>query len=498
MSNIKTQSLSKSAAILTSANIITTVLGFLYRIVLSRAVGSHGLGLFGLIMPVYVISCTIIQTGVPTAVLRLVAQKHTTGDFWGAKLVVRTAAGVVISVSAVISAVVFFGAERISALVGAKEAEIPLRLLALCILITGFENIFKSYFYAVNRIVQPAVAEILEQSARMTPVIALSAFLPAMGRVFSVSAMVGGMIAGEFASGFSLLLMFLFSTRTIRGAQTKSLSAEIRRIALPIVGAKLFCNSLYSVNTVLIPRRLTAYGYSPEHSVSILGEITGMIMPLLALPFTLVGALTTLMVPATSSGIARARGENAGKINKALLYTAAAVLPCQAVLMALGEPLCRAVYGVEGAGKLVAALGGTVLFQAFSMILSGVLYGVDGHVSVSLVNSTGAVAEFLCLWFLTPRFGLGGYLLGCMLPPLLAFSLYVPAVKRHTGLKLHFAKRSVKPVLAAATAFFVCRVSYAVTATKVTAALPIAIFSGVVVYLALIVFLGIRKEWDEC
>ncbi len=45
----------KGALILTLANIITRILGFVYRIYMSNLIGAEGMGLYQLIMPVYTI-----------------------------------------------------------------------------------------------------------------------------------------------------------------------------------------------------------------------------------------------------------------------------------------------------------------------------------------------------------------------------------------------------------------------------------------------------------
>lgn len=45
----------KGALILTLANIITRILGFIYRIYMSNLIGAEGMGLYQLIMPVYII-----------------------------------------------------------------------------------------------------------------------------------------------------------------------------------------------------------------------------------------------------------------------------------------------------------------------------------------------------------------------------------------------------------------------------------------------------------
>ena len=50
--------------ILAAAGLATRLIGFIYRILMSRWIGSEGMGLFGLISPVYGFTFTLCGSGV--------------------------------------------------------------------------------------------------------------------------------------------------------------------------------------------------------------------------------------------------------------------------------------------------------------------------------------------------------------------------------------------------------------------------------------------------
>lgn len=70
------KSIVKGAIILTAANLITRVMGFFYRIYMSDAIGSEGIGLYQLVMPIYLLSWSITSSGFSTAVSRLTASQN--------------------------------------------------------------------------------------------------------------------------------------------------------------------------------------------------------------------------------------------------------------------------------------------------------------------------------------------------------------------------------------------------------------------------------------
>ena len=61
--------------VLTCAGFISRILGFFYRIFLSRTFGAEGVGLYQLIFPIYTLCFSITAAGIETAISRTVAQK---------------------------------------------------------------------------------------------------------------------------------------------------------------------------------------------------------------------------------------------------------------------------------------------------------------------------------------------------------------------------------------------------------------------------------------
>ena len=71
---MKKSTLIKGTLILTAAGLITRIIGFIYRIYLSNALGPEQLGIYQLIFPVYGICHTLYASGIQTAISKLVAE----------------------------------------------------------------------------------------------------------------------------------------------------------------------------------------------------------------------------------------------------------------------------------------------------------------------------------------------------------------------------------------------------------------------------------------
>ena len=70
-------SLKKQALILTIANAYTRALGFVLRLVTARLMGAQALGVMEMASSAVMVAITPVTAGIPTAISRLAAQKHT-------------------------------------------------------------------------------------------------------------------------------------------------------------------------------------------------------------------------------------------------------------------------------------------------------------------------------------------------------------------------------------------------------------------------------------
>ena len=64
----------KSTFILLVGGFITKILGMLIKIVMTRLIGTEGIGLYMLIMPTFTLLIAVAQLGMPVAISKLVAE----------------------------------------------------------------------------------------------------------------------------------------------------------------------------------------------------------------------------------------------------------------------------------------------------------------------------------------------------------------------------------------------------------------------------------------
>ncbi len=65
------KSLFKTVALITFFSVITRVVGFLFRIYLSRTVGAEALGMYQVAFSIFMVLLTIISSGLPLVISRM-------------------------------------------------------------------------------------------------------------------------------------------------------------------------------------------------------------------------------------------------------------------------------------------------------------------------------------------------------------------------------------------------------------------------------------------
>ena len=67
------KSLAKNVAIITFFTVITRLMGFLFRIFLSRAIGSEALGIYQAALSIFFVFLTIVSSGFTLIISRMTA-----------------------------------------------------------------------------------------------------------------------------------------------------------------------------------------------------------------------------------------------------------------------------------------------------------------------------------------------------------------------------------------------------------------------------------------
>ncbi|MEG2455141.1 MAG: oligosaccharide flippase family protein [Oscillospiraceae bacterium] len=439
--------------LLTATGLCSQVLGFLYRIALSRLIGAELMGLYQLILPVYSVLSSLTVVGLTVAVSTLSAEYHAKNDPGAIRQVRRTCLRCFFLLLAPLAVLAALLSDPISVyILGDARTRLGLLLLLPCLLLTGVENLQKHAFFGVGNVRPPAFAELAEQLIRAAAVLGLLVVFLPQNPERTVGLITLGMVLCEVFSAVTLTVLF---RRWMGGGPMGTLpSGALRRrifkIASPVGLTALLGNLMASACAVLIPQKLVAGGATVREAMSAFGVLSGMTLPLLALPSALIGALGLVLVPKLAESVALGDQKTVSRrMNRVLLGTSVLILPAMALLVVVGPGMGQLLFHEPTVGEHCLPLAVCMALACYQSVLSCALNGI-GKQSWAAKNAilSGGV-QLLFTVFTVEKWGLSGYVAGCLASTVLGLTLNWIDVRRATGLRLRLFSWFVAPGLAA-------------------------------------------------
>ena len=206
---MKKESILTGALILTLSGFITRIIGFCYRIYMTKMIGSEGMGLYQLIMPVYLLAWTITSSGITTTVSALTAKNAAMKKYEDSIDTLYCACMITGLLSLFTSIVVFFFASFIAErFINDERAVYSLKIIALCFPFMSLGSSIRGFFYGMRNTSIPAISQITEQLTRVITVLSLFSFFTPKGLSASCAVTALGITMGEIISFIFTLLSF--------------------------------------------------------------------------------------------------------------------------------------------------------------------------------------------------------------------------------------------------------------------------------------------------
>jgi len=464
ISKISRSSVFYSLFAISVSNAILQALGFVYRIFLSRMTGAEGLGVYQLVMPFYSVASSLTLTGLTVAVARISASRAGVRDYVGARHSVNLARYVfIVSVAIIAFFTLSFRDTVAETFLGDIRTAEALPFVFICLFLTGLENILKNYFYGVGRVAPQITSELSEQIIRILAVAILLMTFRTEDPGKAAALIVAGMVVSELFSSSLLTLFYQPEKRRLSAHAAKPPRVrELLSISVPVSAAATVNNLLTSFNSILIPQRLRVAGMSAKAATEAFGVMFGMTMPLLSCPIAFMAALTSVMVPKLSEvNAAGNMSDMRRKAGKTIHATGLLSMPCFALLIPLGEPLCRVLFAHEAAGNYMLPLCIATLFAYYEMTTGALLNGIGMQRQAAIYIVIGGVLQIMFTWLVGfPHIGMRGFVIGYIASAGVTALLNILCLKKKLRLRLRFSNWFLTPLLSSTLACLICDIVY--------------------------------------
>jgi len=430
--------------ILTITGLVSRIIGFFYRIYLSRLFGEEGMGLYQLLSPVLSLSFALTAAGYQTAISKLVAEQ-TAREKKPSRYPMAVGLSISLPLSLLCNAVIYFGADFIAAsLLQEPRTASMLRILSFSVPMSAVHACVNGYFYGVKKAGIPAASQLIEQISRVGCVFIVAGRHLASGQPPTIAVAVLGLTTGEFCSMlFSLaaiqqgmgaghtLPKLPRAAHDSQGLQRGGLYRDLLAMALPLTANRIVLNLLQSVEAVSIPARLRLYGYDNTTALSVYGVFTGMAMPLIFFPNALTSSVAVLLLPVISENYALGNHRAVRQATmKTIKYCGIMGFCCMAGFLLLGNWAGTTLFNSPLAGYFITALGFICPFLYLDTTLSSILQGLGKAGQIFVMNVICLLIRLGFVFLAIPRFGISGYLWGLLASQLTLGVLYLTCLHR--------------------------------------------------------------------
>lgn len=361
-----------STVILMIGGFLTKFLGMIIKIVMSRLMGSEGIGLYMLILPTFSLLIGLGQFGLPIALSKLVAE-----DKKNNKNLLFSLLSISFIINIFLILLVLFLAPILSVyLLHEKRTTLPILAMAIVLPLTSCSGILRSYFFGKEKMLPHVVSNCLEDIVRLLLyLILIPLFLP-KGLEITVTVVILTNVISELSS---ILVLFFFLPKNL-SIHKKDLrfntryAKEAMVISVPTTASRLVGSIGYFLEPIILTSTLAFCGYQNSFIVSEYGVLSGFVLPLLLLPSFFTLAISQALLPvlsrATSNGHYRYAKK---KVKQGIFISLLIGIPMTLLFVLIPEFFLNFMYHTTKGTSYMRFLAPICLFQYIQAPLSSCL-----------------------------------------------------------------------------------------------------------------------------
>lgn len=408
----------KAVIITTILGILTKAISFLLKVYISRIIGATALGYYQISVSAFTLLVTLVTSGLPLVISRRIAKDKThEAEIVGSGLIVCTLLSVICTLFVVLFPSFF------TKIWGQNRSLFALYLLLPSVVFSAIYVPIRGSIWGNSRFFTLGIIELVEQIIRVIACVIL----------FNITSSLAGesltaisySIACTVSTIIAVIIYFAKKGRvkfTLR--QAMPLVKESSPLAVLRVGTSLVAMLI----SVIVPLMLVKSGLTNTQAVAEFGIVSGMILPLLTIPGTVIGSISVAILPEISSGsefvIKR-------QINKAISYSIILSLFLFPIYFNLGSEVGIILYNNASAGEILKWSSFVMFPLGLSQILLSILNALGKERMTLVISVIGSVFMILPIVLLSNVLGIYSLVLGFGLMSVINCTLSLIIIRRH-------------------------------------------------------------------
>ena len=474
--------------VLVLTNLITKVIGAIYRIPLLKTLGSEGLGEYQMILPIYALFLVISSSGIVVTMSKFVSRETAVKDERSTKkvllsgVIIAFASSVVLSLLLVAISGLLVKYQHINSGVASYLVLVP------AIIFGSLLSVFRGYFLGRKQMIYSGGAQVVEAGSKLVFSLVLSSKFAQFGFSKAVlGALLGISISEVFALIFSAILYIATrkkhltkSIHKVKNSKIKctpckassnlSLHSQSRNKKFSFVLKQVFSFSFFitlqscimplvgAIDSIVIVPLLLRSGIIQPVAYSMFGLETGVVSSILALPTVISTAVGSSIIPNIKNKTASA-SETKNNIKNAFNIVWLTTLFCAFVFMLFAKEITVFLYGTGMSNTMfdeLAISSDLLKINSFNIIylcilsLSiSILQGLEKNKTPVINMGIAAIVRFIFLVVLL-SFGyinIYGTAIADMAFYVVALILNLREIKKEVNFRFSISKFFVLPIM---------------------------------------------------
>lgn len=408
--------------ILTLTGIISRIIGFAYRIFISKTFGAEALGLYQLIFPIYALCYAFSTAGIETAIARTVASKIALDQKKESKSFLLSSMILSLFLSCLCTVILHQYALQISTyfLQDIRTYQLIL-LLSYAFPFASIHGCVIGYYLGLKQTTIPAIAQLLEQSSRVISVMLIYYIYTSQQISCDISIAVIGLIIGEIVSSVFVIFYVTQKKESVFNIPLPlhSFSKNLRELlphATPLTANRVTLNILHSIEAVSLPLMLQAFGLSTSEALSTYGALIGMALPCLLFPTALTSSISAMLLPTVSEIQARNnKKEIRLVVSKTIQSCTLLGFTCLISFFIFSDTIGLLLFNNAQVGSFLKVLAWLCPFMYLNTTLLAIMNGLGKPLTTFFLNVTSLFIRIGCIYCLIPNIGIYGYLFGLLI-----------------------------------------------------------------------------------
>ncbi len=398
-----------NASIVTGLSVAERSLGFLYRILLSRLIGAEGLGLYQVALSLFSLFLTLGTGGIPITVSRMISKSKAENNRRGESRSVGAGVAACLLLTLPVCLLLWVFGGRMHFLFADGRTFSVFRILLLGLCFSSVYAVIRGSWWGNKEFLAPSIVEIAEEAVMVIVGIALLQTVPSplIGAKKAAWAVV---LSYLFSFSFSLVWFF------VRGGKISAPKTHLKPLftaSMPITAVRASGSLVNSAVAVLLPLMLIKAGFAESEALKIFGVVSGMVLPVLFVPSTIIGSIALVLVPELSEDFYRKNYQrlyaNLARGLKFSFLISCALLP---FFFTLGEDLGALAFSNPTAGRMIKHGCFILIPMSLTMISNAMLNSMGFEKQTFFFYFIGAAALLVCVLFLPGVCGGYAYLIG--------------------------------------------------------------------------------------